>query len=179
MTTVSSEINALQLDDILGSTLAAVVRAQGHMAAQLADFIEKVGFEVGADGQPLKARTFAFSFQRAELDKTTGNMVTKQVTAEVPLLSILSLPSLGVDEATVDFNLRVVAHDAGSGPTSNAASRMTPGIASRKLFALPAKRPAGTSTTDTTGALSVRVVVRRQETLGLQKLQGILDSATG
>lgn len=182
MSIVSSELNALQLDDILGSSLAAVVKAQGLMASQLAEFIEKVGFEPAVDGKPLKARTFSFAFNRSELDKTTGLVSQKQITAEVPLLSILSLPSLAVDEATLDFNLRIVAHETSSASGAK-NSRITGGISPTKLFAAPARNVAtrsnGNTTVDTTGALAVRIVARHQETLGLQKIQSLLESATG
>ena len=184
MSTVSSELNALQLDDIIGSSLAAVVKAQGLMASQLADFIEKVGFEAPIAGQPLKARTFAFTFNRSELDKNTGVVSQKQVTAEVPLLSILSLPSLAVDEATLDFDLKIVAHQESSAASAGTGSqRIAPGATPSKLFATPARKVPvkaadGTNTMDTTGTIKVSVVMRRQDTLGLQKIQALLDSAS-
>jgi hypothetical protein len=198
MSTVSSELNALELDQILGSALAAVVKAQGMAASQLADFIQNVGFDPPVSGQAPKARNFSFTFNRSELDKTTGNMVQKQVTAEVPVLSILSLPSLSIDEASLDFELKIVAHDAGS-PTTTATSAgskaaTTSGTMSgtmmaspalpAKLFAVPARAnvvrgSAGTTTVDTTGSIKIHVVVRRQDTLGLQKVQSLLDAATG
>ena len=122
MSTVSSELNALELDQVVGSALAAVIKAQGLAASQLADFIQNVGFATPAGGNPPAARTFAFTFNRSELDKSTGTMIQKQVTAEVPVLSILSLPAIAIDEATLDFELKIVAHDAGSPAASLAAA---------------------------------------------------------
>ncbi len=184
MGTVSSEMNALQLDEIIGSTLSSVVRAQGMMSSQLAEFIEKVGFEAPEAGKAPKVRTFSFSFNRSELNQTTGAMENKQVTAELPLLSILSLPSMAVDEATVDFELKVVAHDEPPvSPAPKTIGRLGQREEPRKLYTVqarktPVRQADGTKTMDTTGTLKVKVVVRRQETMGLQKIQALLDSAT-
>lgn len=185
MGAVSSELNALQLEDIVGASLASVVKAQGLMATQLAEFIEKVGFELATGSAPLKARTFAFTFSRSELDKDTGAVTQRQVTAEVPLLSILALPSLAVDQATLQFDLTLVAHEAASGSSpspSPTKGRLGQAELPRKLFAVPARKSTitqddGSKTIDTTATLKVSVVARRFEPLGLQKIQALLDGA--
>jgi hypothetical protein len=188
MSTVSSELNALELDQIVGSALASVVKAQGLASSQLANFIESVGFEPPTPGQSPKARTFSFTFNRSELDKSTGAMVQKQITAEVPVLSILSLPSLAIDEASLDFELKIVAHDTGiaaSAPAAGSGKSMLAGAAQpAKLFAVPARANMvrasdGSSTVDTTGSIKIHVVARRQDTVGLQRVQSLLDAATG
>jgi len=157
-----------------------------------------VGFDPSVAGQPPVARTFSFTFNRSELDKTTGTVVQKQVTAEVPVLSILTLPSLAIDEATLDFELKIVAHDAGSpagvsapapptpkSPRSGFFNHVATGVSQVvKLFAVPARANLvrasdGSTTVDTTGSIKIHVVARRQDTLGLQKVQSLMDAATG
>jgi hypothetical protein len=159
----------------------------------LASFIENVGFEPAVAGQARKARSFSFSFTRSELDKTTGALVQKQVTAEVPVLSILSLPSIAIDEASLDFELKIVAHDPGNAataavpttPAPKGAKAAAPMVAKAtpvaRLYAVPARsqivRGTGASAAiDTTGSIKIRVVARRQDTLGLQKVQSLLDA---
>jgi hypothetical protein len=181
---VSSEMNALQLDEIIGSTLSSVVKAQGMMSSQLADFIEQVGFEKPEPGKAPKARTFSFSFNRTEQNPTTGAMENRQVTAELPLLSILSLPCMAVDEASIDFELKVVAHnEPPASPTPKAIGKLGQREEPRKLYTVQARKTPirqldGTKSVETTGTLKVKVVVRRQETMGIQKIQALLDSAT-
>jgi hypothetical protein len=124
-------------------------------------------------------------------------MVQKEVTAQVPVLSILSLPSLAIDEVTLDFELKLVAHDTGStaavaapaaAPTGKAGKVVShlaaTSVRAAKLFAVPARAnlvrgAEGKTTLDTTGSIKIRVVARRQDTLGLQKVQSLLDGATG
>jgi hypothetical protein len=193
MTTLSSELNALELDQIVGSALAAVIKAQGLAASQLASFIESVGFEPAATGQAPKARSFSFSFTRSELDKTTGALVQRQVTAEVPVLSILPVPAIAIDEATLDFELKIVAHEPGSAAVATApaatgtkagkvaAPLMAKTMTAAKLYAVPARAQivrgtGGSASFDTTGSIKIHVVARRQDPLGLQKVQALLDA---
>lgn len=170
---------ALLVEELLGSTLSSVVKAQGLVATQLADFIEKVGFEevTEPDGTTgLRARTFSFEFERAEVGEDDA-VVRRTVTASLPLLSIVSLPALTIDSADLDLDLRLVASDPApsTGPRPLPGQRTTP----VRLWAVPWKPPptagAGPATTSTAGAMKVRVTLRRMDVpLGIERLERLL-----
>jgi len=69
------------VEEYLGSTLSAVVKAQGLLSSQLAEFIERVGFEPPSEDEPdapLRARTFSFEFSRTEVG-AGDELVTRTV----------------------------------------------------------------------------------------------------
>ena len=95
---------ALPMDQIIGGPLQAVVKAQALAASTTADFIQQVGLQTQNNQQV--ARTVDFSFQR----KTVGDndtVQTENVSLNVPLLAILPVPWIRVEEATVDFECKV------------------------------------------------------------------------
>lgn len=180
------------VEEYLGSTLSSVVKAQGLLSSQLADFIEKVGFEEPSEDEPdapLRARTFAFEFSRTEVGEG-DELVTRRVTASLPLLSIVSLPALAIDSADIQMDLRIVATEAPSPPTPQPEPRPRPGPlvpAERpplKLWAvplrpLPSPKP-GTGTPapepTTVGGIRVSVTLRRLDLpLGLERVERLLN----
>lgn len=172
---------ALLVEELLGSTLSSVIKAQGLVSTQLADFIEKVGFEetTNDDGTTgLRARTFSFEFERAEVGED-DEVVRRKVTASLPLLSIVSLPALTIDSADLDLDLRLVATD----PAPSGGPKPLPGqrTTAVHLWAIPWKPPpptgtgTGTTTTSTAGAMKVRVTLRRMDVpMGIERLERLL-----
>lgn len=169
---------ALLVEELLGSTLSSVIKAQGLVSTQLADFIEKVGFEetTNEDGTTaLRARTFSFEFERAEVGED-DEVVRRKITASLPLLSIVSLPALTIDSADLDLDLRLVATD----PAPSGGPKPLPGqrTAAVHLWAIPWKPPPSTgtgTTTSTAGAMKVRVTLRRMDVpMGIERLERLL-----
>ena len=121
------------VEEYLGSTLSSVVKAQGLLSSQLAEFIERVGFEPPSEEEPdapLRARTFSFEFSRTEVGDG-DELVTRRVTASLPLLSIVSLPALAIDSADIEMDLRIVATEAPPAPTPPPPDGVRPGRSSR------------------------------------------------
>lgn len=166
---------ALLIEQLLGGSLSAVVKAQAMAADQLVALIDQIGFE--GEGEDRKVRSFPFSFSRNEVDPESGEIVTREVTASVPLLSIVNLPSIAVDEATVDMELQLVASaPASSAPTLPAAPRLPSPVA---LFATPLQPRAVRQQQVDSAPVGMRVSVklRRQDALGIDRLQSLLDNA--
>lgn len=189
----STETHALLVEQLLGATLGAVVRAQGLVATQLADLVESIGFIDGPAGQPMQARTFEFRFSRPVAGGPNGDeLVDKDVTVRIPLLSVVSLPTIAIDEATVDLDLKIVAFAAESpGAQRPVATQATQALLERfghttvspvGLFAIPAKPsipvPGSTAQTQVSGTMRVSVTLRRVESpLGMEKIEAILADA--
>ena len=179
------------VEEYLGSTLSAVVKAQGLLSSQLAEFIERVGFEPPSAEEPdapLRARTFSFEFSRTEVGDG-DELVTRKVTASLPLLSIVSLPALAIDSADIDMDLRIVATEAPPAATPQPPGRRPPGPLvpverpPLKLWTVPLrpKPPLGTGSparpeVTTVGGIRVSVTLRRLDLpLGLERVERLLN----
>jgi len=102
---------ALPMEQIIGGPLQAIVKAQSLAASTTADFIQKVGL-VQSDpkdpNSPLVARTVDFSFKRLRPpDSPSGSSTTETVDLTVPLLTIVPVPFIRIQEATIDFECKV------------------------------------------------------------------------
>jgi hypothetical protein len=173
------------IEDYLGSTLTSVVKAQGLLSGQLAEFIERIGFEPPeAEGEPLRARTFSFEFFRTEVGEDE-QLHTRRVTATLPLLSIVTLPALAIDTADFEMDLRIIATDAPD--DGNARVRVLPGgVRPLQLWTIPGRprppvvapppgrppRPEPTAV----GSVHISVTLRRLDLpLGLERVERLLN----
>jgi hypothetical protein len=178
------------VEEYLGSTLSSVVKAQGLLSSQLAEFIERVGFEPPSEEEPdapLRARTFSFEFARTEVG-AGDELVTRRVTASLPLLSIVSLPALAIDSADIEMDLRIVATEAPPVPAPQPAGRRPAGPLvpverpPLKLWTVPLRPqrpPAGSPSrpeVTTVGGIRVSVTLRRLDLpLGLERVERLLN----
>lgn len=168
--------DARLLEHLVGSVLTSVVKAQGLAASQLIELIDEVGFEPAVPGQPRRARTFSFEFFRNEIDDETEEVVQRRVTATVPLLTLVNLPAIAIEEAKIEMDLRLVAHQ---GTGDDEADPSTP----LKLYAVPAKKQLirseqATMAVDAAGTIKMQVTLRQQEPLGLDRVQALLEEGT-
>lgn len=102
-------------------------------ASQLVDMVDKIGFEPATPGVPRNARTFSFDFFRSKIDLATNHIIRNKITASVPLLTLINLPAISIQEATVDMDLQLVAHEQ---PTSVPGADQGP----LNLWVVPAKK---------------------------------------
>lgn len=180
------------IEDYLGSTLGSLVKAQGMLSSQLAEFIERVGFEAPEDGEgPLRARTFSFAFDRTEVG-AGDELVSRRVTATLPLLSIVTLPALAIDSADIRMDLRIVATEAPPEPPAPeprppggppVGPVLPPVRAPLKLWTIPVRplprlQPGQPTRSDpaTVGSIRVSVTLRRLDLpLGLERVERLLN----
>ena len=92
---------ALPMDQIIGGPMQAIVKAQALAASTTADFIQQVGIEGDT------ARTVGFSFERTTLPEGSETPETETVALNVPLLTIVPVPYIRVEEGTIDFEAKV------------------------------------------------------------------------
>jgi hypothetical protein len=169
------QTEARLLEHLVGSVLSSIVKSQGLAATQLVEMIEQIGFEPPTEGEARKARTFSFDFFRSEVDEATNEMVRRRVTANVPLLTLVNLPAIAIEEAKINMDLRLVAHEESGTPEDDQKPL--------RLFAVPAKKqlvrtPREAFAIDSAGTVKIQITMRQQETLGLEKVQNLLESGT-
>ncbi len=106
------ELSQLDFAALIGSPLNAVIEAQAKAAVTSADFVTQVGFNTVTDAANVTTRTpvvVDFSYKKSVVDPTTGTSSDKNATLSVPLLTILPVPFIRVEEATIEFNAKITA----------------------------------------------------------------------
>ncbi len=87
----------VSIDKIIGEPLKAAVRAQGDAAKSVLDFIRNVGVtDVSNNGsETMTVVSFNF-FKNGKIAKL-----------QIPLITLVPIPTLGIDEVTYDFKMTI------------------------------------------------------------------------
>jgi hypothetical protein len=109
-----ADFQGLPIKDLITDPLVASASAQKELAAVTLDFIDDVGFTTDKDG------------------KTTATCVTVEVPrfvvgvdepvmekVSMPLLAVVSIPNLSIDDVTIEFNMEVKAHTGNTSSNDN------------------------------------------------------------
>jgi hypothetical protein len=110
-----TSVEALELSELLGALLGAVVDAQAASARATVDFIESVGFEVV--GTERQMRTV-----RMRYTKKDENGEFAEFEVDVPLLALVNVPSLAVKQAVLTFGYDVVTATSGNDTSDHGAT---------------------------------------------------------
>lgn len=94
-------MKAIDFGSLLGAQVTGLVEAELEAAESTSQFIEAVGFKKSEDGS-LALRMVAFDMVRRDSD---GKM--RKHTINIPALTLVPLPLLTVESATIDFYARV------------------------------------------------------------------------
>jgi hypothetical protein len=106
MSEIAQQFQGLPMSDLIGAPLSAACDAQVKMAQATADFIKSVGFVGDGAGGLGATRTADFMFKRPVL-KADGTYGEEEVAMNVPLLSIVKVPNLGVSTVDITFDMEV------------------------------------------------------------------------
>lgn len=98
---IAEQFAGLQMDKLIGAPLTAAADASIQLANSTADFINRVGFE--KDG---KIRNVAFGYQKRSVNED-GTSNLDEMKVDVPMLAIVPIPNLQVDEVNVLFDMEV------------------------------------------------------------------------
>jgi hypothetical protein len=123
----NSDLASIDFGDILGAPLTAAISAQAQAAMVTANFISSVGFSkssASAGGQssgPLQVQNIDFAYKRSTVDPKTGVVTQVDESLSVPLLSILPIPYLRIQQLSVSLSVKlnaVTKADSSSSVTS-------------------------------------------------------------
>lgn len=92
----------IPFEALIGGPLTAAVHAQAVAAQTSIDFIESIGF-VNTDSTttPTEVRNVTFKYQKLD------DGVEKSFSLTVPVLSVVPIPYLRIDEMTIDFTAKL------------------------------------------------------------------------
>lgn len=98
---IAEQFTGLPMEQLIGAPLRAAADASLQLAESTAEFIGKVGF----DGKG-KVRTAAFGYQRCSPNED-GTSSLEQMQVEIPLLAVVPVPNLQVDQVNLLFDIEV------------------------------------------------------------------------
>lgn len=98
---IGEQFAGLPMDQLIGAPLSAAADASIQLANSTADFINRVGFD--AEG---KVRNAAFCYGRRSMNED-GTSNLDEMKVEVPMLAIVPIPNLQVDEVNILFDMEV------------------------------------------------------------------------
>lgn len=172
----------LPIEYLLAAPLEALVRAQAMAARTTAEFVGEVGFETDKEGVS-RARMVDFEYIHPMADPNQpGHTVDTPVRVRVPVLSLMSVPNVAVEEATVELNLRVVGQQSNETEKPAAAlvrTTATAGTLRPNSMLLPANRlrmvGAITAPKLAEQSASVRVTIKLRQAPAPEGLNQILS----
>jgi hypothetical protein len=133
------DLSTLGLGQLLGALMSAVVDGQREATASSLAFVEQVGLVRDGEGNE-RFRTVTIHY--AKLDE---NQEPAEFTLEVPLLAMVAIPTLVVQNAKMSFTYNVTQTTIEEG-TERARVRALEGEVARRVilkgFVQP-RRPAG------------------------------------
>ncbi len=208
MANLVQELNSLDFSVYIGGPLQAAVKAQHDASISQVNFIKEVGFNPGTTAAPGDLKYVDFNYKKSvpnpdylktlqELKDagrvlttateipTTINVATPFINSEVflkvPFLSMLTIPSLRIDEMTIDFNAKL-----NSVETQNVSSEFSGSASLSAKFwkvkfnasASYKKTSSSTSTTERTYTLGVHVkAVNDELPAGLSRVLDMLEDS--
>jgi hypothetical protein len=99
MPTLVEDLNSLDFSVYIGGPLQAAINAQTDASLAQLQFIQDVGFTGGSNNE---LRYVTFKYNKTTIN-SSGAQVTTPVDIVVPLLSLVTIPSIRVEEMTIDF----------------------------------------------------------------------------
>lgn len=104
------------MDQLIGGPLSAAADASTLLANSTADFINRVGFD--AEG---KVRNVAFGYQKRTPNED-GTSTLDEMKVSVPMLAIVPIPNLQIDEVNILFDMEVKQSERQESATDLSAS---------------------------------------------------------
>ncbi|MBV8326905.1 DUF2589 domain-containing protein [Chryseobacterium sp.] len=184
MANLVQELNSLDFSVYIGGPMQAAIKAQHDASMSQVNFIKEVGFEQpDAQGGATKLKYVDFVYTKS-VPSTTGStdsVVKSEVKLSVPLLSMLTIPALRIDEMTIDFNAKLNSVETQSIASEFQGSASLSAKFWKVKFNASAsykKTSSSTSTTEKTYTLGVHVkAVNDELPAGLSKIMDMLEDA--
>jgi len=172
--TIVNELNSLDFSTLIGGPMQAAVTAQNNASLAQVEFIKGVGIIKGDDNtNKLNEVTFTYN----DSDTNTKRTIT------APVLALLNIPSLRIDEMTIDFNAKITSVETKNVDTAATASGSL-SLSYGKLVNL--KATASYKKTSTTGSqvdksysMTIHVkVVNDDIPAGLDRMISLIEGCT-
>lgn len=186
---IGQELSSINFQSMIGGPLTAVIKAQAQSAQTSVDFIKSVGFNApDAQEDPGKPTMVTFTYDKPVESTDANGVITVTPTPynlTVPILTMLPIPFIRVEETTIDFNAKI---NSVSESTTASSSELSASLAvkggwgpvSAELKASYSNKKSSSATAKTERTYSLVIHVRAvQDELpaGTERLLGILENS--
>lgn len=166
--------------ELIAAPLNAAAESQFKLAETSLNFINKIGFEDN-NGVPGKPRLLKFDLQRPV--ETPAGIETNTVNVQAPLLGLVPIPALLIEDVHVDFQMEVTSTEESKNNTAaeagTSASYKSWFGASAEIHGKVSTTRENTRSSNQTAKYNVSVNARQQRpSEGLSRLMDILASCT-
>jgi hypothetical protein len=179
---IGKELASLDFESMIGGPLNAVVRAQTQSAITSVDFIKSVGF----DGNNVPTMV-DFEYMKPIEETAADGTVTvtpKKFKLSVPILTMLPIPFIRIEETTIDFNAKInsvqestTSSNQDLNTTLSAKGGWGPVSASLKVSYSYQKKTSSSSEIERTYSMKIHVrAVQDELPAGTERLLGILEN---
>tara|TARA_R110002020_G_scaffold180456_7_gene374875 strand:- start:7110 stop:7730 length:621 start_codon:yes stop_codon:yes gene_type:complete len=100
------DFQGLPIRSLIIDPLVASAKGQRDLAMVTLDFINEFGFEEDKDTKQLKARTVDVEIERL----IEGKSAPLKQTLKMPLISMVTIPNLSIQDVEIDFTMEVKSH---------------------------------------------------------------------
>lgn len=98
---IGEQFAGLDMKQLIGGPLSAAAESSTLLANSTADFINKVGFDANGN-----LRTVAFGYEKRSVNED-GTTNLDEMKVAVPMLAIVPIPNLQIDEVNILFDMEV------------------------------------------------------------------------
>ena len=164
---IANQFTGLPIENLIAAPLLAAAEGQKSLASTTASFITEVGMD---DKGNTKSVTFNYD---------DGS---EKVVLDVPLLSIINVPSLCVDSIDVEFNMEVSTQSSTKSSTDVSTKvNASCGFACWKASfeGKVSHHSESNRSSDTSAKYSISVKGKQEKPEGLMKVLDMLNSSIG
>ena len=164
---IANQFTGLPIEPLISAPLVAAAEGQKTLAATTAQFISEVGMD--KDGN---TKSVAFKYEDG----------SESVALDVPLLSIINIPSLCVDEIGINFDMEVSTQTASKSSTDTSATASASvgwGCWSAKFEGKVSHHSENSRKSDTSAKYTVSVKGKQEKPEGLMKVLDMLNNSIG
>ena len=165
--TIANQFTGLPIENLISAPLLAAAEGQKSLASTTAQFISEVGMD---DKGNTKSVTFNYE---------DGS---EKVVLDVPLLSIINIPSLCVDSIDVEFDMEVSTQSSSKSSTDSSATvNASCGFACWKASfeGKVSHHSENSRSSDTSAKYTISVKGKQEKPEGLMKVLDMLNSSIG
>ena len=167
MGNIANQFTGLPIENLIAAPLLAAAEGQKSLAATTAQFITEVGMDKNGN-----TKSVAFTYADG----------SESVALDVPLLSIINIPSLCVDSIDVEFEMEVSTQSASKSSTDSSAELNVKGgfgCWSASFTGKVSHHSENSRSSDTSAKYSISVKGKQEKPEGLMKVLDMLNSSIG
>ncbi|MCL2077377.1 MAG: DUF2589 domain-containing protein [Oscillospiraceae bacterium] len=112
---IGQQFAGLDMKNLIGGPLSAAAESSVILAKSTASFINEVGFDSNKN-----ARTVKFKYTQKTPDPD-GNVSDNEMAIDIPLLAIVPIPNLQIDEVNILFDMEVKNSEKSESSTNMSA----------------------------------------------------------